>query len=138
MPPLPALSETLFIESKNDKTLIEIVTSCNKTRKEQAETPGIIIAHPYGPLGGNMHHFVITAIQQHFLSLGYLTVCINFRGCGKSKGKTSWTGMAERDDYISVMEYLLADNQLQNYPQVSHLLLCVGGSFIIYMIWIIS
>jgi len=29
-----------------------------------------------------------------------------FRGSGKSKGKTSWTGEAERQDYQTVVDFL--------------------------------
>jgi alpha/beta superfamily hydrolase len=70
-----------------------------------------------------MNNNVVIAIQRHFLSLGYITACINFRGCGKSKGKTSWTGMSERDDYITVMDYLLSSNE--KYPKINQFVICV-------------
>jgi hypothetical protein len=41
-------SQTLFIESDLDKTLLEIHVSSDST---DSSAPGIIIAHPYGPLG---------------------------------------------------------------------------------------
>ncbi|KAI9474303.1 MAG: hypothetical protein EXX96DRAFT_488543 [Benjaminiella poitrasii] len=117
-------SRTTFIESELDKTLIEIQLRCSLTRQEKVESSGIIIAHPYGPLGGSMNNNVVIALQRYFLSEGYVTVCINFRGCGNSKGKTSWTGMPERKDYISVMNYMLQLNDI-NYPSVNSLILCV-------------
>ncbi|KAI7906479.1 Alpha/Beta hydrolase protein [Cokeromyces recurvatus] len=119
-------SQTTFIES-SDKTLIEIQLSSSLTRQTQPEAPGIIIAHPYGPLGGSMNNNVVIELQKYFHSKGYVTACMNFRGCGNSKGRTSWTGMPEREDYISVMNYLLRldDN---NYPLVNQLILC-GYSF---------
>lgn len=70
-----------------------------------------------------MNNNVVIAIQRHFVSKGYITACINFRGCGKSQGKTSWTGQAERDDYMSLVDYLLEDKQLK-YPKINQLLLC--------------
>ncbi|OAD06179.1 hypothetical protein MUCCIDRAFT_106744 [Mucor lusitanicus CBS 277.49] len=93
---------TLFVESRQDKTPLEIFVSASQTRAEQQQAPGIIIAHPYGPLGGNMNNNVVIALQQYFRSKGYVTICMNFRGCGKSKGRTSWTAMAEREDYMSI------------------------------------
>lgn len=44
-------SSTLFVESRQDKTPLEILVSSNQTRTDQQQAPGIIIAHPYGPLG---------------------------------------------------------------------------------------
>lgn len=47
---------TLFVESRQDKTPLEIFVSSNHTRAEQQQAPGIIIAHPYGPLGMVFRH----------------------------------------------------------------------------------
>ncbi|KAL7321464.1 hypothetical protein PS15m_001228 [Mucor circinelloides] len=121
-------SSTLFVESRQDKTPLEILVSSNQTRTEQQQAPGIIIAHPYGPLGGSMNNNVVIALQQYFKSKGYVTICMNFRGCGKSKGRTSWTAMPEREDYMSVVDYALNDNALQEYPRIHKLILC-GYSF---------
>ncbi|EIE80117.1 hypothetical protein RO3G_04822 [Rhizopus delemar RA 99-880] len=109
----------MLIESK-DKILIEI------SPKYQGKT------HPYGPLGGNMNNNVVIALQKYFLSQGYITVCLNFRGCGHSQGKTSWTGMPEREDYISVINLILDATHLDyknlNFPKVNRLILCVNNS----------
>ena len=74
-----------------------------------------------------MNNNVVMAIQNHFYSKGFVTVCMNFRGCSKSKGKTSWTGMPEREDYISVVDYLIDSEQYKalNFPKINHLILCV-------------
>ncbi|KAL9541367.1 hypothetical protein MBANPS3_009162 [Mucor bainieri] len=117
---------TLFVESRQDKTPLEIFVSANEKRTEQQQVPGIIIAHPYGPLGGNMHNNVVIALQQYFRSKGYVTICMNFRGCGKSKGRTSWTAMAEREDYMSVVDYALDESTLQDYPSINRLILCAS------------
>ncbi|KAK4511063.1 uncharacterized protein ATC70_012273 [Mucor velutinosus] len=119
---------TLFVESRQDKTPLEIFVSANQARAEQQQAPGIVIAHPYGPLGGNMNNNVVIALQRYFRSKGYVTICMNFRGCGKSKGRTSWTAMAEREDYMSVVDYALDDGALQEYPRINRLILC-GYSF---------
>ncbi|KAF9581973.1 hypothetical protein BGW38_000825 [Lunasporangiospora selenospora] len=45
-----------------------------------------------------------TSTQATLLSC---VICaFNFRGCGKSKGRTSWTGEAEREDYQTVIDFL--------------------------------
>jgi hypothetical protein len=51
-------SETLFIESKYDKTLLQVYVSCELTKEQQTEAPGIIIAHPYGPLGNSLQCYM--------------------------------------------------------------------------------
>ncbi|KAI9257401.1 hypothetical protein BY458DRAFT_412006, partial [Sporodiniella umbellata] len=83
--------------------------------------------HPYGPLGGNMNNNVVGALQKHFLSLGYIAVCFDFRGSGRSKGRTSWTGMPEREDYQAVMDFLFQQENLKQLkmPQVNRLVICV-------------
>lgn len=61
-------SRTLFVESEKDKKKIEVFISSNVTKDLQPETPAIIIAHPYGPLG-NMcmfffrNHFFLIALS---------------------------------------------------------------------------
>lgn len=124
-----AFSKSLFIPSQHDNTLIQVILS-HANNNTHHEAPGIIIAHPYGPLGGNVHNNVVMAIQRHFEGKGYVTACINFRGCGKSKGRTSWTAMPERDDYISVMDFLLGSKEYNELelPKINQLVLC-GYSF---------
>ncbi|CEP11457.1 hypothetical protein [Parasitella parasitica] len=118
-------SNTIFIESRQDKTQLEIFVSSMHTKDEQQEAPGVIIAHPYGPLGGNMNNNVVIAIQHYFKSKEYVTICMNFRGCGKSKGRTSWTGMPEREDYMSVVDYALDESTLRSYPRINKMIFCI-------------
>lgn len=47
-----------------------------------------------------------------------------YRGCGKSKGKTSWFGEAEREDYQTVVDFLQSGSRtgtstshLNNIPE---------------------
>ncbi|KAI8386980.1 Alpha/Beta hydrolase protein [Blakeslea trispora] len=121
------LSQTVFVESSEDKVSIEVGISTCVTSHQLNSAPGIIIAHPYGPLGGNRWNNVVIALQRYFSSKGYVVFCLNFRGCGKSKGKTSWTGMPERQDYQAVIDYAL-DHQLAEVPKVNRMILC-GYSF---------
>lgn len=73
-----------------------------------------------------MNNNVVIALQQYFRSKGYVTICMNFRGCGKSKGRTSWTAMAEREDYMSIVDYALEGSALQDYPRINRLILCAS------------
>ncbi|KAI8992293.1 Alpha/Beta hydrolase protein [Pilobolus umbonatus] len=117
------MDDTVFIQSKKDKTTIEARLSYTGGLPD---APAVIIAHPYGPLGGNMDNNVVRALGSYFLAEGYVVILFNFRGSGQSKGKTSWTGMPEREDYLSVIDYLLEDEGFKtNYPKVTRLIL--GG-----------
>ncbi|CAK1354463.1 unnamed protein product [Cercospora beticola] len=62
-----------------------------------------IVAHPYAPLGGTYDDPVVLSLAECLLRESYITVTFNFRGAGKSAGKTSWTGRPEVDDYASVV-----------------------------------
>jgi len=75
-----------------------------------------------------MNNNVVIALQQYFKSKGYVTICMNFRGCGKSKGRTSWTAMPEREDYMSIVDYALNDSALPEYPRIHKLILCASSS----------
>ncbi|KAG2224939.1 hypothetical protein INT45_010888 [Circinella minor] len=109
-------SETIFLESCHDKTSIETRVTFNNNHDSTFPVPGVILAHPYGPLGGNMRNNVIIALHNYFSSKGFITAW-----CGHSKGRTSWTGMPERGDYEAVIQHLKT-----SFPQkLSHLI--IGG-----------
>jgi alpha/beta superfamily hydrolase len=46
-------------------------------------------------------------MRELLVSLGYIVATFNFRGVGKSKGATSWTGRAETEDYTSVAGWVV-------------------------------
>ncbi|KAI8370337.1 Alpha/Beta hydrolase protein [Radiomyces spectabilis] len=119
-------SEIIFLDSIHNGTSIET----QWTYKGAAtEAPAIIIAHPYGPLGGNFHNNVVMALHQLCADNGFLAVSINFRGCGHSKGKPSWTGMPERGDYQSVVDAVTQPTEkTQQFPRARQLVIC-GYSF---------
>ncbi|CAO3577946.1 unnamed protein product [Absidia cylindrospora] len=115
-------TKTVFVDS--DRASIE-VRLAYKNSSTTATAPAIAIAHPYGPLGGNIHNNVAIALQKGFVDRGYTAVSFNFRGCGKSTGKTSWTGMSEQKDYQAVVDYLMKrDNTQHDHPTVSYLFVC--------------
>ncbi|ORX53191.1 alpha/beta-hydrolase [Hesseltinella vesiculosa] len=86
------------------------------------ETKAIIIAHPYGPLGGNMQNNVVMALHRWFTAQNYVTVSFNFRGSGRSSGRTSWTGIPEQHDYQAVVDSVLANST--RYPKIDKLFIC--------------
>ena len=61
------------------------------------------IAHPYAPLGGSQNDTVVLLMVEELTKKGFITLTFDFRGSGLSKGKTSWTGRGEREDYESVV-----------------------------------
>ncbi|KAF9901988.1 hypothetical protein EC991_005425 [Linnemannia zychae] len=141
--------------------MLEVCLSIPTTTSSQPQAyTGVVIAHPYGPLGGSYNNNVVGALLQWFEtsslaapitlstrkskkaagkrnstgagarkgsgaldqdatdstsaksagaqaeSLACVICAVNFRGCGKSKGKTSWFGEAEREDYQTVVDFL--------------------------------
>ncbi|KAF1973070.1 hypothetical protein BU23DRAFT_533987 [Bimuria novae-zelandiae CBS 107.79] len=81
---------------------------------------GIVMAHPYAPMGGSYDDRVVGIVTQEFLSAGWIVGTFNFRGAhgpkGKDAGRTSWTGKPELADFQSVaglfmhyMSYLRPD-----------------------------
>ena len=68
----------------------------------------IIFTHPHSKLGGNIDNNVIHYIS-HFLALkGFSILIFNFRGVGKSQGKSTWCGHSETEDFRSAVNFGLA------------------------------
>jgi alpha/beta superfamily hydrolase len=91
--------------------------------EEEFATPrGIaLIAHPHPLYGGTMDNKVTQTLARAFVSLGYVSARMNFRGVGSSAGVYD-EGRGETDD----MELLLAEVQ-QRYPDLP--LALAGFSF---------
>ncbi|KAF9339372.1 hypothetical protein BGZ91_006137 [Linnemannia elongata] len=165
--PIPRRYRTIvYIPSRSDGTMLEVCLSIPTSTSSQPQVyTGVVIAHPYGPLGGSYNNNVVGALLQWFEtsslsapitlstkkskkgaagkrnsngakkgsldqdtgnagntasptsaksagggaqaeSLACVICAFNFRGCGKSKGKTSWFGEAEREDYQTVVDFL--------------------------------
>ncbi|KAF3045604.1 hypothetical protein E8E12_010504 [Didymella heteroderae] len=64
---------------------------------------GIVMAHPYAPMGGSYDDRVVGIVVDEMLKAGYVVGTFNFRGAhgSKHKGRTSWSGRPELDDYTS-------------------------------------
>ncbi|KAG0372099.1 hypothetical protein BGX24_000740 [Mortierella sp. AD032] len=163
--PIPRRYRTIvYIPSRTDGTMLEVCLSIPTSVSSQPQAyTGVVIAHPYGPLGGSYNNNVVGAMLQWFEtsslsapitlstssrkskkatkrnstgvrkgslqdtgspasassptasavsagaqseSLACVICAFNFRGCGKSKGKTSWFGEAEREDYQTIVDFL--------------------------------
>jgi len=67
-----------------------------------------ILAHPYAPFGGSSSDPVLALTTSVLLSSGFIVLTFDFRGAGRSGGKTSWTAAAEMQDYLGVMAFGVA------------------------------
>ncbi|KAF3762215.1 hypothetical protein M406DRAFT_46087 [Cryphonectria parasitica EP155] len=65
-----------------------------------------VVAHPYAPLGGCYDDAVVETVAAVLLRQGFVVGTFNFRGAGKSTGRTSWTSKAERSDYMSFAAFV--------------------------------
>ncbi|KAI9222414.1 Alpha/Beta hydrolase protein [Blastocladiella britannica] len=66
---------------------------------------GVIISHPYGPLGGDLRNNVVRELATAFARRGIPTLRYSMRGAGKSSGRTSWTAAAESDDLAALVDW---------------------------------
>lgn len=89
----------VYIPSMNDAQLRQ---TQHKSRR------GAIIAHPYAPLGGCYDDHVVGSVGGELLKNGWTVGTFNFRGAGSSKGRTSWTGRPELEDYISFVGFMVS------------------------------
>jgi len=96
------------IPSGNDSELDAKV--CYMPNPNDYSRIGIIVTHPYALLGGDLHNNVVIGLCKQLSSYGYTTVRFNFRGVGKSSGRGTWRGAAEREDVLAVCNYLLNDD----------------------------
>ncbi|CAG8540001.1 13353_t:CDS:2, partial [Cetraspora pellucida] len=122
----------IFIPSLHDETRLEARVGINYV-DAQKSIKAVIIAHPYGPLGGNFYNNVVVTVEQYFQDKGYLTIAFNFRGCGKSKGRTSWSGEPECEDYKTMLEFLsksgrIGENSILQIPKISDVTI-IGYSY---------
>ncbi|KAF2275043.1 uncharacterized protein EI97DRAFT_85844 [Westerdykella ornata] len=71
------------------------------TRNTKWRRRGIVVAHPYAPLGGSYDDRVVGIVVEEFVRMGWIVGTFCFRGAHESQGRTSWTGRPEVRDYIS-------------------------------------
>ncbi|KAL7939296.1 Alpha/Beta hydrolase protein [Trichoderma chlorosporum] len=113
---LPEPSFTLTIPSIHDGTALECRVyhpasfSVGARNIQHGEAPwkrhAAVFAHPYAPMGGNFDDGLVDIVASQLLRKGYLLGTFNFRGAGRSAGRTSWTAKPERDDYISFVGFM--------------------------------
>lgn len=125
-PHLNGTAQNLYIPSLYDGTLLESVlivpTRLAHPRK------AAVFAHPYGPLGGTLHDPAVQHFAAALVARGFVVAIFNFRGAGHSKGRTSWTGRPEADDYASVAAWLASfARALPADAPVAELHLLLGG-----------
>lgn len=68
---------------------------------------GAIVAHPYAPFGGCYDDVVVLSAAAEILKQGFVVGTFNFRGAGSSKGRTSWQGKPETEDYFSYVGFFV-------------------------------
>ena len=83
---------------------------------DQKSTVAVIVTHPWGPLGGNLHNNVVVAACLYFQRLGVTTARFDFNG-GIGRG---FTQVAQVLD--------VARGLLETLPEAKHILL-VGYSY---------
>lgn len=66
-----------------------------------------VLAHPYAPLGGNSSDPVVRLLAETFLHEGYIVGTFDFRGAGRSAGRTSWTARPEVNDYMTFAGFVI-------------------------------
>ena len=80
-----------------------------------------LVAHPHPLFGGTMENKVVQTLARSVVSLGYITVRMNFRGVGQSEGDHD-AGIGETDDMESLLQHMR-----QTYPDLP--LVLAGFSF---------
>ncbi len=64
-----------------------------------------LVAHPHPLFGGTMDNKVAQTLARTFVSLGYVTARMNFRGVGRSEG-THDEGCGETDDMAALLLHM--------------------------------
>ena len=82
----------------------------------------VIVAHPWGPLGGNMRNNVVASVCMYFQRYGVSTIRFDF--CGAQVG----TGKAQVDQTVQLARETLAGNVLQSEARPRYLLM-IGYSY---------
>jgi hypothetical protein len=75
--------------------------------KGRPNLPAIVLTHPWAMLGGDYNNNVPHRLSETLATCGFATLRFNFRGVGRSSGKCSWRGHAERRDTIAACQWLL-------------------------------
>jgi len=97
-----------FLPSKTKSKELIQVHYCKPVGIKR-RTPAVITCHPYAPLGGSMDDHVVLSLQAalHKKFRDWHLVTFNFRGAGKSQGRTSWSGIPEQGDLEAVIGWAM-------------------------------
>ncbi|KAF4120410.1 hypothetical protein GMORB2_3211 [Geosmithia morbida] len=106
---LPEPTLTLTLPSIHDGTILDcrIYHPLSPSSELWHPRHAAVVAHPYAPLGGSYNDPMVAEVATQFLWAGFITATFNFRGAGNSTGRTSWTSRPERDDYTSIVGFLV-------------------------------
>ncbi|KAF3909311.1 hypothetical protein ABW20_dc0108974 [Dactylellina cionopaga] len=74
---------------------------------QKSQRKAAVVAHPYASLGGNWDDPVVLSLVALLTSRGWVVATFNFGGAGNSKGKTSWTGAPEREEYATIAAFVI-------------------------------
>ena len=93
----------------------------------QPSSLGVIVTHPWGMLGGNMHNNVVRSICKWFQQLGITTLRFDFAGTQLGRGYTQVNQVIEASNFLLNGTYLSGDGN-NNSNNVRYILL-VGYSY---------
>ncbi len=93
------------IEFKSGKLRLEGMVS---PPKGEGPFPVAVVAHPHPLFGGSMDNNVVYALRDALCGSGFLTLCFNFRGVGKSRGSYGEID-GEAQDLVAACEFIRTD-----------------------------
>ena len=85
----------------------------------------VVLTHPYGCLGGDMHNPVIVKLWQGLAKRGIVSVRMNFRGVGHSGGRGTWRCKGEQHDVMAVINHFDKSPEFKTKPDI----ILLGYSF---------
>jgi len=92
--------EKLFFHSAELK-----LEAALESPKGGGQSPAGVIAHPHPNFGGSMHNNVVFALSTALVESGFVSLCFNFRGVGRSQGQYGEI-VGEADDIMAAFEFL--------------------------------
>ncbi|KAH7166339.1 Alpha/Beta hydrolase protein [Dactylonectria macrodidyma] len=109
---LPEPTLTLTLPSLNDGLTLDCriyhpLSLAANPRAPPWQRHAAVIAHPYAPFGGCYDDPVVDTVAGQLLRKGFLVATFNFRGASGSAGRTSWTSKPERDDYATMVAFVV-------------------------------
>lgn len=82
----------------------------------------VIVTHPWGPLGGDMHNNVVVAAVLYFHSIGITTCRFDFAGSQVGRGNAQVTQVQQAASYLLQGKHIPSSNTNNKPP--SYILLC--------------